>query len=113
MTLERDVIRPVLRFFAYIALAMAIIAAVLDAARSVGASHLVTTPLQESWQSLSAPSLGAVEAYFKAHLYAALWDPLTLWVLATPTFIVFAVLALLLYTLGYRRQNRAGRFAAR
>jgi len=113
MTLEKDVIRPVLRLFAYIALAMAIIAAVLDAARSVGASHLVTTPLQESWQSLSTSSLGVVEAYFKARLYPVLWDPLMLWILATPTFVVFTILALLLYSLGYRRENRAGRFAAR
>lgn len=113
MILESDVIRPVLRLFAYIALAMAIIAAVLDAARSVGASLLVTTSLQESWQSLSAPSLTSVETYFKTHLYSVLWDPLMLWILETPTFIVFAVVAFLLYALGYRRENRAGRFAAR
>jgi len=36
-----------------------------------------------------------------------------LWILATPTFVVFTILALLLYSLGYRRENRAGRFAAR
>lgn len=46
-------------------------------------------------------------------LYPVLWDPLMLWILATPTFVVFAILALLLYSLGYRRENRAGRFAAR
>ncbi|QND51454.1 hypothetical protein HB779_05735 [Phyllobacterium sp. 628] len=106
-------IRAVLRLLAYIALAMAIIAAVLDAARSVGASHIITTSLQESWQSLSAPSLALVEAYFKAHIYPILWDPLMLWILAAPTFAVFAVLAFLLYALGFRRENRAGRFAAR
>ncbi|MBA8899552.1 MULTISPECIES: hypothetical protein [unclassified Phyllobacterium] len=106
-------IRPVLRLFAYIALAMAIIAAVLDAARSVGASHLVTTSLRESWQSLSASSLTLVETYFNAHLYPILWNPLMLWVLETPTFVVFAILAFLLYALGYRRENRVGRFAAR
>jgi hypothetical protein len=113
MTLESAVIRSILRLLAYVALAMAIIAAVLDAARSVGASHLVTTSLQESWQSLATGSLSLVETYFKAHLYPLLWDPLMLWVLATPTFVVFAILAFLLYALGYRRENRAGRFAAR
>ncbi|MBA8877605.1 hypothetical protein [Phyllobacterium myrsinacearum] len=106
-------IRPVLRLLAYIALAMAIIAAVLDAARSVGASHLVTTSLQESWQSLSASSLSLVEAYFKAHFYPVLWDPMMLWVLEAPTFVIFAILAFLLYALGYRRESRVGRFAAR
>jgi hypothetical protein len=36
-----------------------------------------------------------------------------LWVLEAPTIIVFALLALLLYALGYKRVDRTGRFAAR
>jgi hypothetical protein len=110
---ETDVIRSLLRLFAYIALSLAIIAAVLDAARSVGASHVIMTSLQDSWQSISASSLTLAEAYVKTHIYPILWDPLMLWVLETPTFIVFALLAFLLYAMGYKRQNRVGRFAAR
>ena len=106
-------IRSLFRLLAYIALSLAIIAAVLDAARSVGASHLIMTPLRDSWQSLSAPSLALAEASIKTHIYPILWDPIMLWVLETPTFIVFALLAFLLYAMGYRRQNRVGRFAAR
>jgi hypothetical protein len=111
--LETDLIRPIFRLLAYIALSLAIIAAVLDAARSVGASHLIMTSFQDSWQSVSASSLTLAETYIKTHIYPILWDPLMLWVLETPAFIVFALLALLLYAIGYRRQNRAGRFAAR
>ncbi len=106
-------IRSLLRLLAYIALSLAIIAAVLDAARSVGASHLVMTSLRDSWGSVSLSSLGLAEAYVKTHIYPMFWDPLMLWVLETPTFIVFAVLAFLLYASGYKRENRAGRFAAR
>jgi hypothetical protein len=111
--LETDVIRSLLRLLAYIALSLAIIAAVLDAARSVGASRLIMTSLQESWQSVSGSSLTLAETYIKTHIYPILWDPLMLWVLETPTFIVFALLAFLLYAMGYKRQNRVGRFAAR
>ena len=106
-------IRAFSRLLAYIALSLAIIAAVLDAARSVGASHLVMTSLHDSWQSLSPGTLALVDNYVRSRVYTFLWDPLMLWVFATPTFIVFAVFALALYALGYRRDHRVGRFAAR
>lgn len=106
-------IRPLFRLLAYIALSLAIIAAVLDAARSVGASQLVTTSLRETWQSISAPSLTLAETSIKTHIYPILWDPLMLWVLEAPTFIIFALLAFLFYAIGYKRENRVGRFAAR
>ncbi|MEP7452949.1 hypothetical protein [Phyllobacterium sp. SB3] len=101
------------RLLAYICLSFAIIAAVLDAARSVGESNLVITSLKDSWQSVAANSLALVETSIRTHLYGIFWDPLMLWVLEAPTVIVFALLALLLYAIGYRRSDRAGRFAAR
>jgi hypothetical protein len=111
--LEKDLIRSLLRLLAYMSLSLAIIAAVLDAARSVGASHLVLTSMRDSWLSLSQSSLGLAETYVRSHIYPMFWVPLMLWVLEAPTFIVFAVLAFLLYALGYKRENRVGRFAAR
>ena len=106
-------VRAFLRLLAYIALSLAIIAAVLDAARSVGASHLVMTSLRDSWQSFAPSSLTQFENYVRAHVFPFVWDPLLLWVFQAPTFIVFAVFAFLLYALGYRREHRVGRFAAR
>ena len=111
--LETIVIRFMFRLLAYIALSLAIIAAVLDAARSVGASQLTMTSLQESWQSISASSLALAETSIKTHIYPILWDPLMLWILEAPTFVIFALLAFLFYAMGYKRENRAGRFAAR
>jgi len=107
------VIRAFLRLLAYISLSLAIIAAVLDAARSVGASRLVMTSLRDSWQSFSPSTLVPAEDYIRSHLYPMLWDPLMLWIFETPTFIIFAALAFVLYVLGHRREQRAGRFAAR
>lgn len=106
-------IRFIFRLLAYIALSLAIIAAVLDAARSVGASQLTMTSLRDSWQSISASSLALVETSIKTHTYPMLWDPLMRWILEAPTFIIFALLACLFYAVGYKRENRAGRFAAR
>ncbi|MGH6861392.1 MAG: hypothetical protein ACRECY_14135 [Phyllobacterium sp.] len=110
---ENDVIRSFFRLLAYIALSLAIIAAVLDAARSVGASHLILTSLAESWRSVSASSLASLETSIRTHLYPAIWDPLALWVLEAPTLVVFALLALLFYAAGHRRSGGVGRFAAR
>jgi hypothetical protein len=111
--LETIVIRFMFRLLAYIALSLAIIAAVLDAARSVGASQLTMTSLQESWQSISPSSLALAETSIKTHIYPILWDPLMLWILEAPTFVIFALLAFLFYAVGYKRENKAGRFAAR
>lgn len=110
---RRILLRLVCRLLAYICLSLAIIAAVLDAARSVGASNLVITSLRDSWQSVSTDSFALVETSIRTHLYSIFWDPLMLWVLEAPTVVVFAFLALLLYAVGYRRADRAGRFAAR
>ncbi|MET3645994.1 hypothetical protein [Phyllobacterium ifriqiyense] len=106
-------LRLIFRLLAYICLSLAIIAAVLDAARSVGASNLVITLLRDSWQSVSANSFALVETSIRTHLYSIFWDPLMLWVLDAPTVLVFALLALLLYAIGYRRADKTGRFAAR
>jgi len=107
------VLRLACRLVAYIALSLAIIAAVLDAARSVGASRLVVTALSDSWQSISETSLALVETSIKSHLYSIFWDPLMLWLLEAPTVVVFALTALFFYIVGYRRGDRVGRFAAR
>jgi hypothetical protein len=110
---RRKLLRLACRLLAYICLSLAIIAAVLDAARSVGASSLAITSLRDSWQSVSANSLALAETGIRTHLYGMFWDPLMLWVLEAPTVIVFALLALLLYMFGYRRSDRTGRFTAR
>ncbi len=110
---ETSVIRFMFRLLAYVALSLSIIAAVLDAARSVGASQIVMTSLQNAWQSISPSSLVFVETGIKTHFYPVLWDPFMLFVLETPTFIVFALIAFLFYAIGYKRENGAGRFAAR
>jgi hypothetical protein len=112
-SMENDVIRTLCRLLAYIALSLAIIAVVLDAARSVGASQWVMTPMKDSWLSLAPSSLAWTETSIKTNLYSIFWDPFMLWLLEAPTFLIFAILAFLFYAAGYRRDTRVGRFAAR
>jgi hypothetical protein len=103
-------VRFLFRFLATISLAVAVILAVLDATRSVAMSRLVLTPLGESWKAASPATLESLRAAVEAR-WPFLWDTLGAWLLAVPGSTLFAVLALLLYAVG-RRRERPGNFAA-
>lgn len=104
-------LRFLFRLAAMVALSVAVIMAVLDATRSVAASALVMTPLNSSWLAVSPDTRAAFETFVRAKANPIVWDGGIAWVLAQPGFAVFAVLALLLYAIGYRRRRRGGEFA--
>ncbi|MBN9218134.1 MAG: hypothetical protein J0I79_09290 [Mesorhizobium sp.] len=105
-------LRFIFRLAAMVALSVSVIMAVLDTTRTVAASALVLTPLNASWLAVSPDTRAAFETYVRAKAGPLLWDGVIAWVLNQPGFAVFAVLAFLLYAIGYRRQPRTGRFAA-
>jgi hypothetical protein len=105
-------IRFLFRFAAMIALAIAVIMAVLDATRTVAASHLVMTPLKTSWNAVSPDTLGAAESFVREKVQPLLWDTAIDWIISQPGFAVFAALAFLLYLIGYKPARRVNRFAA-
>ncbi|MGB3502025.1 MAG: hypothetical protein WBA44_10395 [Mesorhizobium sp.] len=104
-------IRFIFRLAATLSLAVAVIMAVSDATRSIAISKFDPTPIGAAWLKYAPDSLGATQAWLTANA-AFLWDPVLLQLLRTPGFVAFAILALLLYAIGYRRQPAAGRFAA-
>lgn len=103
-------LRFIFRLAAMVALSVSVIMAVIDTTRSVAASALVMTPLNASWLAVSPNTRAAFETYVRAKANALIWDGAISWVLSQPGFAVFAVLALLLYAIGYRR--RRAEFAA-
>lgn len=104
-------IRFVFRLAAMVALAISVIMAVLDTTRSVAASALVLTPLNASWLAVSPDTRSAFETFVRAKTNPLVWDGAIAWVLNQPGFAVFAVLAFLLYAIGYRREPPKGQFA--
>ena len=104
-------LRFLFRLAAMVALSVAVIMAVLDATRSVAASALVMTPLNSSWLAVSPDTRAAFETFVRAKASPIIWDSGIAWVIAQPGFAVFAVAALLLYAIGYRRRRRGGEFA--
>jgi hypothetical protein len=116
---ERDVplevfmrpIRFVLRMLSVLALAFAVILAVGDAARSVGASALQVTPLMTSWLQTAPASAAAVQDWITATIGPAAWDGVLAPLLGLPGFLVFGLLAFLFYALGRKPAPKRGRIA--
>ncbi|MCV9908112.1 hypothetical protein OIV19_10855 [Brucella sp. HL-2] len=104
--------RFVLRSFAVLFLAIGVIFAILDGARSVGASELVTKSLLDIWARGAPETLGDAEALVTHYIGSAVWDRLLLPVLEQPGWLVFGVLALLFYIAGHRREKPLGIFSA-
>lgn len=104
-------IRLVFRLLSAISLAVAVIMAVTDATRSIAISHIEPTPLGAYWLQYAPDSLDRTRAWLVANA-AWLWEPVLTTLLRAPGFAAFAVLAFLLYAIGYRRPDPAGRLAA-
>jgi len=104
-------IRFIFRILATLCLAVAVIMAVIDATRSIAASHLVATPLSQSWSEVSPSTFAAAAEFTRDMMMAELWDPVALTVLALPGFFLFLVLAFLFYLVGRRPDRRLSRFA--
>lgn len=105
-------IRFMFRFLATVSLAVAVVMAVIDATRTVADGDFVLTPLGTSWMSVSSDTLEKVQDSIAA-AHPALWDPVALSILKLPGFVVFAVLAFLLYAIGRRPSRRLDPFAQR
>ena len=88
-------IRFFFRLMATLMLAVGAIMAVLDATRTVAAKSLVLTPLQTSWQATFPDSLASFQALLETGVHPLAWDPIALFVLGLPGFVVFAIIALL------------------
>lgn len=99
--------RLIFRILALFALAVAVVMAVIDATRSIAASALVVTPLGESWYSVSPDTLNLAQALIQRYTFPVIWDPVIIYILNLPGWLVFAVLALLFHAIGYRRKRHA------
>lgn len=95
------------RMLAILALALTVIMLVIDATRSIAASALVFTPLGESWYSVSPDTLNLAQAVTQRHILPFLWDPVMIFILTLPGWLVFAVLSLIFYAIGRNRQRPA------
>ncbi len=96
----------VLRVLGLLCLALAVVALLLDVTRSIADSALVITPLGVDWFRLSPSTLNLSQALVQRYVHPVAWDPVIQWVLRSPSWAVFGVLALLFGFIGRNRRQK-------
>lgn len=88
-------------------LILAMVIVTIDGTKSLasGEGQWIATPLGEHWFKLHAPSLNTAQAAIERYVDPLIWDPVIVSLLLAPSWIVFAVLGLLLYWLGRKRRR--------
>ena len=98
------------RFVGMWFVAGALVAVVIDAAKTIAASGLTMTPLGAALFTLAPSSLvaaqGFVQTRIEPYVGGWLWDPVIQWILLLPTWAILAFLGFLLTYLGRRRRVR-------
>ena len=98
-------IRFLFRFVGYWLLAGALVAAIIDASKSIAASELVLTPFGQHFQQMAPALLQRLEYGIQNNLGLPwLWDVVFVNVLSWPTFAVFGVIAIVFLTIGRRKR---------
>ena len=101
-------IRFLFRFVGYWFLAGALVAAVIDGAKSIAASSLVTTQFGQHFQQLAPSLLQRLEFGIQNNLGQPwLWDVVFVNILTWPTFAVLGIVALIFLMIGRRKRARA------
>ena len=106
-------IRFLFRLLAMILLAIAVLAAVVDGARSLSAQTLVLTSLSSGWSIVSPDSLAGVQAMVQNHLPTFAWDRVFVFILGMPAAAVLGALAALAYAIGAKREKPFGEIRVR
>ena len=102
-------IRFLSRFVGLWLIAGALVALVIDATKSIAGSALAVTQLGLAWYGLSPSSQMLAQEFvqrrIETYVGGWLWDPLIMWVLLLPTWLVFGSVGFLLIYLGQRRRR--------
>jgi hypothetical protein len=110
-TMDKGMIGFVSRFVGIWFIAGALVALVIDAAKTIAASALTITPLGEAWSTLSLSSIMSVQTFVQQQIEPTvggwLWDPVIQWLLLSPTWAVFGIIGFVLTYLGRRRTSVA------
>jgi hypothetical protein len=99
-------LRGFFRLASLLAMAVALVAAILDMTRSIADKTMVLTPFLADWQRLSPATLDASRQAISEYLHPWFWSPAATTFLAAPTWALFAVLAIGFGALSSRRRRR-------
>lgn len=100
-------LRFIIRLIGILLLSMALILLVLDGSKTIAAAELVLTPMGETWFKLDVGSLNQAQAVIQRYVHPALWDPIILWVLGLPGWVVLGTPGLLLTILARPKSKKS------
>lgn len=100
--------RLTLRFLGLLFLAGAFAALIIDGTRSVAGGALSLTPLAQTLSWLMPQKFALLKATLQHALPAPLWDPLTIKILAMPTWAVMGAVGVLLMLATQKRRPKIG-----
>jgi hypothetical protein len=102
----KDGMRLILRILGTWLIAMAVILLIIDGTRSLGASGLVLTSLNDSWESIHAASLAGLKNFIDTRFFGPVLEPMLTLLLSWPGFVVLGVPGIVLLVLGRSRRSR-------
>ena len=96
----------ILRILGVWLLLLAMVAAVVDATKSLaGGGAWVVTPMGDQWRELAPETLNVSRQWIMTNAGEWLWDPIIVSILAARTWVVFGMLGVFLYWLGQKRKE--------
>lgn len=98
------------RFFAGLALLVAILALTSDVTRAMNGAGVAATSLATHWKALSPLGLASAQQAISRAAHPMVWDQILARLLALPSFLVFGSIGLTLAWFG-RRRRRVNIFA--
>ena len=96
------------RFIGLWLLAGGFIALVIDGTRSITGGRIVIMPMVEAWLVIHPASLEWLKTMIERDLSPRLWDPVFLYVLYAPLWVVLGAVGAVLVVLGRRRPRPIG-----
>jgi hypothetical protein len=101
-------IRFFLRFIGLICLAAGFILLIYDGTKSIAGNALFLTSVRTLWELINAGSLAKLEPMFRNYAGGYLWDPLTVTILAAPSWSLLGVFGILFLLLGRKKRPLIG-----
>jgi hypothetical protein len=102
----KRMLRGFFRLASLLAMAIALVAGVLDLTRSIADKAVVMTPFLADWQRLSPATLDATRESVSQYLHPWFWSPVATTILSAPTWALLAGLAIGFGALSSRRRRR-------
>ncbi len=98
--------RLLLRVLGTVLIACAVILLIIDGTKSLGASALVLTPLEDTWTLVHAQSLAAVRNFVDTRLFGPILETVVSAILGFPGWAVIGIPGILLAWAGRSRRTR-------